>query len=176
MVRQAEIEEVTQTETTYSDSYGVAFFVMGDPATKGSYRPVTNKHTGKVFLKHSAGEKLARWRVFLRHGAHDAWDRRPLLKGAVRLEVGLLLRRPKSHHANNRRDRPLKKTAPRYPKIKRNDVDKLIRAVMDELSGTVYVDDGQVCSLKSTKTYARQEEDIGASIFVESMEPELENE
>jgi len=42
--------------------------------------------------------------------------------------------------------------------VKRPDVDKLARAALDALTGVLWKDDSQVCSLTAIKTYARPDE------------------
>lgn len=62
--------------------------------------------------------------------------------------------RPLSHHVANNRDRPLKEDAPFYPTVKRDDMDNLVKGVLDGLTGHAYDDDCQVVSLASVKRYA----------------------
>ena len=60
---------------------------------------------------------------------------------------------------------------PRPKTVRRNlpyvapDLDKLIRAVLDALTGVAYVDDGQVVTIKSTKTYG----DPGVTITLDTL-------
>lgn len=58
---------------------------------------------------------------------------------AVSVSLGFLLRRPKS----------VSREHPTVPP----DVDKLVRAVLDSLTGTVYEDDAQVTDMHVTKRY-----------------------
>jgi Holliday junction resolvase RusA-like endonuclease len=44
-------------------------------------------------------------------------------------------------------------SAPRLPAT-RPDIDKLLRAVLDALTGLVFVDDGQVVTVNMAKEYA----------------------
>lgn len=160
----------------FRTQYSVHFFVPGLAAGKGSYVPVVSRSTGRAFLKHSAGKKLESWRSRLRSCASEAWGEGKLLVGAVSVQSRIFLPRPKNHYRTGKNSHLLKKSAPKFPKTKKGDVDKLARAIMDELSRTVYVDDGQVADIDFKKRFAEKEEDVGASIFVSSMEPELENE
>jgi crossover junction endodeoxyribonuclease RusA len=63
----------------------------------------------------------------------------------VDLNLVFVLRRPAS--APKRRKRPAVKP----------DLDKLIRATLDALTGVLFLDDGQVCSLSVTKEYGEIE-------------------
>ena len=65
------------------------------------------------------------------------------LDGAVRLELGFVMPRPKSAP---------KRSTP--PAVKRPDLDKLVRAVMDAITGVVVVDDSQVVHLVASKRIA----------------------
>lgn len=54
---------------------------------------------------------------------------------------------------------------------KKPDLDKLVRAVQDALTGIIYKDDGQVCRLTANKNYAAHE---GVRIFVTDLEDTLQ--
>ena len=49
------------------------------------------------------------------------------------------------------------KTVKRKYPITRPDIDKMVRCVLDALTGIVYKDDSQVVSLSAMKTYAAKE-------------------
>lgn len=57
--------------------------------------------------------------------------------------------RPKAHYGKN----GVKKNAP-YWHTKKPDLDNLIKAVKDSLTGIVYRDDGQICLETANKRYA----------------------
>ena len=116
----------------------ISFTVMGQPVTQGSMRALISKATGKAILLPS--KTLAPWRSTV------AWEARkvfqgPLIEGPVVLVADFYVRRPKG-----------------LPKrwthaIKKPDLDKLVRAVGDSLSGVVWRDDSQVISITATKHY-----------------------
>ena len=69
-----------------------------------------------------------------------------ILIGAVKINLIFYLRRPKS--VKNRT----------YPHV-HPDLDKLIRAVLDAITGVLIKDDGQVVSIMSKKLYVVSEQE-----------------
>ena len=63
----------------------------------------------------------------------------------------------------------LKKQAPKYYIIKKNDLDKLVRSTLDGLTGVAYKDDSQVIRILASKRYA-DFEDEGAEIFIHALD------
>jgi Holliday junction resolvase RusA-like endonuclease len=86
---------------------------------------------------HSRGEALILWRTMIGLEARKV-GAFPV-PNPVEMTIDFRLPKPKTV----KRDLPY--VAP--------DLDKLIRAVLDALTGVAYVDDGQVVSITSTKTY-----------------------
>lgn len=103
------------------------------PVPQGSMR-----HIGNGRMIHNKATELAhfRARLALEAAKHFATPINEAV--SVSLEFGLL--RPKT----------VKRLEPTVPP----DLDKLVRAVLDGLTGVVYGDDSQVTSLKAAKFYA----------------------
>jgi Holliday junction resolvase RusA-like endonuclease len=80
-----------------------------------------------------------------------------IFTGAVKVDAIFVLPRPKAT--------PKKKTP---PAIKKPDSDKLARAVLDGMTGVVYVDDSQVVDVHSRKRLADIDETVGCQILVTS--------
>jgi Holliday junction resolvase RusA-like endonuclease len=74
----------------------------------------------------------------------------PLMSGAIRMTLTFALNRPHGHWSVKGE---LKASAPRSPSG-RPDLDKLIRAALDALTGVVYRDDAQIVMLYARKVYA----------------------
>lgn len=127
----------------------VEIYVPGTARPQGSKR-----HVGNGVLIESS-KALAPWRTTVAWHAAQAYRAAPLL-GAVHLTAEFVLPRPKR----------LPKRLPTPPHTTKPDTDKLIRAVMDALSGVVYRDDSQVIDLHPTKRYAELDEQPGARIRV----------
>jgi crossover junction endodeoxyribonuclease RusA len=117
----------------------ITFDVIGRPAPQGSKKSIGNNR----FVESS--KFLPAWRKAVRVAAEEAviasmWAR---VSGPVELEVMFYLDRPSSI---SKTQRPAPTVAP--------DLDKILRAVGDSLSGVVYDDDAQICRILAWKTYA----------------------
>lgn len=117
----------------------ITFDVLGRPAPQGSKRSVG----GGRFIE--ASKFLPTWRTDLKIAATEAaasneWT---VVDGPVELEVIFYLDRPSS----------ISKTARPYPVVP-PDLDKLVRAVGDALTGVIYRDDSQIIRLLAWKQYA----------------------
>lgn len=122
----------------------ITFRVNGIPIPQGSMKVIN----GRVL--HSQGSALASWRSLI------GWE--ASLAGAkphsdpVRIGITFIMPRPKTVK------RPLPSVAP--------DLDKLIRAVLDGLTGIAYADDGQVVQIEAQKLYGAS---VGAEIRLETL-------
>lgn len=137
-------------------------WVPGIPVTQGSMR-----HRGKGRMAHDNEEKLKPWRAVVAYHTAEGWHGGPS-EAAMSIGLRFCFRRPKTHYGTGRNSGALKKTAPKYPAGRRYDLDKLVRAVLDALTGVVYMDDGQVVDLgeKPHKCYAP---DPGVQIIVREL-------
>lgn len=126
----------------------IEFWVEGDPIPQGSMR---RGRRNKMF--HS-NKKLLPWREQMYKCAMNAKDGydffAPKEKG-ICLEAFFLLKRPKCG-----KNRNLHTFTP--------DLDKLMRAVGDALTGVMYEDDCQICELRLHKRYIVGNEIPGAII------------
>jgi crossover junction endodeoxyribonuclease RusA len=122
------------------------FFVPGKPVPQGSKR-----HVGNGILIESA-KGLKDWRSSIAFMATNGpYIERPT---PVSVHVVFVMPRPKS----------TPKQTP--PAVKRPDVDKLARGVLDALSSVSYDDDSQVTSLSVHKRLAEPGEASGAHIYI----------
>ena len=125
----------------------ITFFVPGKPIPQGS-----KKHVGRGIMVESAKD-LGPWRERV---ALAAKERAPApLTGALYLQVEFIMPRPASTP---------KKFTP--PAIKRPDLDKLIRAVMDGMTHICYHDDAQVIHIGADKRLAELDETPGVRIIL----------
>ena len=138
-----------------SESYTIK--VAGRPAPQGSKRHVG----GGRFIE--ASKYLRPWRTAVSTAARrltpDGWH----TNMGVSLTITFILARPKSHFRSNGK---LKDTAPRLCLGRIGDLDKLVRAVFDALTGIAYDDDSQVFDLHTERRYAIGYEKTGAIITV----------
>lgn len=107
--------------------------VYGVPVPQGS----KNVYRGR--LVEAQGTKLKVWREEVKQAAAKVYQDEPLT-GAIRLEVTFWMPRGKT----------VKRELPTVPP----DGDKLLRAIGDSLTGTIYVDDSQITDCTIFKRYA----------------------
>lgn len=110
---------------------------------------------GRALLVAHNAAKLKPWRQEIAESARAEGATPAPGPWAVRLEF--YVRRPTS--------RPKRHLEP----DKRPDVDKLVRSVLDALTGIVWHDDGQVVELQARKRYATAEQPEGVWIVTERL-------
>ena len=128
----------------------VAFVVDGTPAPQGS-KTIARNAAGKAHVRESS-RKLEPWRDAVALRAREAMAGRPPLAAAVELDVAFVFARPPSQYGTGRNAGRLKPSAPIY-RDKQPDLDKLVRAVGDALTGIVVVDDARIVELRARKFY-----------------------
>lgn len=130
----------------------VEWFVPGKPSPQGSKR-----HVGRGILIESSKD-VGPWRERVALAAHQMMQRSgfPVFDGPVTVTLDFVLPRPKSA--------PKTRTP---AATKRPDLDKLARACLDAISGTVITDDARVTSLSACKRLAEIGETPGVTIRVE---------
>jgi crossover junction endodeoxyribonuclease RusA len=115
--------------------FEITIDVSGEPASQGSHSVIH----GRIVQVNSAKHK--RWRNAVAFAAldliTDGWE---LLDEPLELSVIFYLPRPK--------------TATRAFPAVTPDVDKLLRAVFDSLSGVIYLDDSRIIRATAQKLYA----------------------
>lgn len=131
----------------------LTFRAFGTPVTQGSMSArVVN---GRTIVYHQRDAQLQSWRADVAEAAFLAlhlagWERN--MPTLVRLDMRFLFRRPDSHYTAAGGIRAHAKAA-----APGADLDKLVRAVLDALSGVLYDDDRRVVELSATKEWARSE-------------------
>lgn len=105
------------------------FFVEGEPIPQGSMKAFVR---GRRAVLVSDNPRLKEWRATIAANAPAL-----MLEGAVRLDVGFVMPKPKS----------VKRLLPHV----RPDLDKLIRALLDGLTGKCFKDDSQVVFISTLR-------------------------
>lgn len=148
----------------------IIFEVLGTPAPKGSSRAMLI--AGHALNVPSGSDvnrrKLKTWDANVRecataangYAVAPAFVQQPLW-----VHIRFFLRRPAGHFGK----KGLRESAPLWPTSK-PDVDKLARATLDSMKGTIYDDDSRIASLTVEKHYAGERPE-GASIAVMSLQP-----
>lgn len=121
------------------------FDVRGHPTPKGSTTRMPNGATLPAGTTESR-KRMGQWRDDVKQAAMIAMGEKPPMTGPVRLFVEFALMPPRTG-------------IPKYkwgwlPHTKKPDVDKLLRALNDALTGVVWRDDSQVCVCAINKVYA----------------------
>jgi crossover junction endodeoxyribonuclease RusA len=109
----------------------IQFRAIGAPVPQGSMKVIH----GRVL--HSQGSALAVWRSSVAWAAKQAGA--TLSDQPIDMAMVFIMPRPKSVK------RPFPTVAP--------DLDKLVRGVLDALTGIAYLDDAQVISISAHKIY-----------------------
>lgn len=174
--------------TAYSRQ--AAFFVPVRPAPKGSWKPVSMLRAGarrgsglkadyvtRLLPNNRKSEPFAKAVATI---ARLKWRGNPIPKGtAVAIRIAFIYRRPACHFGQTKGvpDRAkLRKDAPAFPVSvgEYGDADKLLRNVLDALTGIAYDDDAQVVQAIPRKVFGETE---GAMISINDVlsVEELEN-
>lgn len=136
----------------------LSFFVPGKPAPQGSKRYLGVKGGKGITVESS--KAVAPWRADVRAGAEKAMasGQAGFVAGeAVIVRLMFVMPRPAST--------PKRRTP---AAVKRPDVDKLARAVLDAISSAgAWIDDSQVVDLRASKRIAELDEVSGCVIVVE---------
>jgi Holliday junction resolvase RusA-like endonuclease len=79
----------------------------------------------------------------------------PLIEPSFPLSATITfhIRRPNSHFVNSRRNKGLRRNAPRTYVIGKLDLDNLVKFTLDANGGMIYVTDGQICHISCWKVW-----------------------
>lgn len=138
------------------------FIVLGVPAPKGSARAFFVKNLGRAVVT-AANAKTRPWEQAIRAEAERARDGAPAATGPVSVRAVFRMPRPKGHFAASG---ALRSSAP-AAHAKKPDADKLVRTLLDALTGVLFVDDGQVTRIDAEKRFVRFGESPGVEVEVE---------
>jgi crossover junction endodeoxyribonuclease RusA len=117
------------------------FFVPGSPIAQGSM----SVFNGRVV--HSNGAKLKAWRQQISNAARVIY--REPISGGVSVDMVFHITKPKTVTRSTPHVKP--------------DLDKYVRACLDALTGSAFLDDAQVITLTASKHYSNEP---GVSITV----------
>jgi Holliday junction resolvase RusA-like endonuclease len=137
--------------------------VVGKPQPQGSVKAFVPTHKGGAPVRRPDGSivvnltsdnpALKQWRDRVSDEALRAGALEPTPDVGFEVECTFFLERPKAHCGTGRNEGIVKDGAPAYPVV-RPDADKLLRAILDALTGRVWADDAQVVVATARKRYA----------------------
>jgi crossover junction endodeoxyribonuclease RusA len=137
----------------------VEFTVLGLPQPQGSKTVIQQKGRRPRMIEDNP--QTGPWRSTVVAAAHAAMTHHgdegtsgylPPLEGPLRLRAVFVFPRPAGHYGSGRNAGRLKPSSPLYVRT-RPDVDKLLRAVGDALTGVVFRDDAQLVIVQAEKHY-----------------------
>jgi Holliday junction resolvase RusA-like endonuclease len=137
----------------------ISFTVPGVPAPQGSL-------TRTSYGVRQSNPQTMPWRNAVAAAALEASNGGELYAGPVRLEATFVFARPRGHYRTGRHAGLLKPSAPLW-RTQAPDLDKLLRAVCDALTGVVVVDDAQIVETTARKCYGGPNFVPGAWIIIE---------
>jgi crossover junction endodeoxyribonuclease RusA len=126
-------------------SEGITFHVLGLPIAQGSKNQFGGESNAKL---------LKPWRNDMRVAAFGAMSGYPPWTGPVALRATFIFPRPQTHLRTGKRAGEVKDNAPGW-KSSAPDLDKLLRAVGDALTGVAFRDDAQIVDIAATKIYGQ---------------------
>jgi len=126
--------------------------VVGVPVPQGSKRVFHGR------LVDVNDRKLKDWRALV----GGSVEKLGYFDGPVKVELNFYLPRPKGHYGK----KGLLPSAPGRPSVK-PDIDKLVRACLDAMTGLTFRDDSQVVTVVARKLYASDSRLPGVHIEIE---------
>ncbi len=132
----------------------ISFFTPGIPMPKGSHFIRRGRIADSANRKTNtrAAGALDLWQDKVGWCARKEMRDLEVFEGAVAVSADFYILRPASHL---KKDGKLRKGKPIFP-VYKPDIDKLLRAVCDAMSGIVYADDCQVVSINSKERYINE--------------------
>ena len=134
------------------------FFVSGEPAAQGSMRAFVVK--GRAVMTHNS-KGVKPWRDAVAESALAAGWNEPL-DCAVELTVTFFYVRPATHYGK----KGLRPSASAYPEKAGKDLDKLVRAVGDALTGIAWRDDRRIVRCIAAREWGPRP---GAAIAIKAL-------
>jgi crossover junction endodeoxyribonuclease RusA len=120
------------------------FTVLGKTATKGSTRSMISRKTGRIVTM-ADNRNLGAWTQAAKWAALQAGAKVALKPAPIVISATFQFLRPKTK-------------ASREHHTVKPDIDKLLRALLDALTGICYEDDSQVVNVLAAKGYGSYEQ------------------
>lgn len=142
-----------------SEDKSLSFTVLGVPQQRGSKNAFAVKlknGTTRTVLADSNKKSVKHMRL-INVCAKTAMDRCgiDIATTPVQVNVRFAFARPKAHFGTGKNSKTLKQDAP-LQHTKQPDVDKLVRCLLDGMTGAVYADDRQVFDVIARKEWSTE--------------------
>lgn len=157
----------------------LALWIPGTPVAQGSMTAMVPQHPKTkqpyrrqgggivVNVKASNDATLKPWRAAINKAASEAFGTDIITEGSLAVEADFYLKRREGDWGTGKNAAVLKPHAEAAP-AQDPDVDKLLRALLDGLTGAVFADDNLVTRAIAQKNYAvPQAGGDGQGVFVE---------
>lgn len=148
-------------------TFAVSFTVYGTPAQMGSKKAFYSEKLGRAVITDDNSKQRKQWANAVSAAAADAMDGRELFVGPVRLVVRFYFARPQSHYGTGRNAGILKASAPQHH-AQSPDLDKLIRALGDAMTGIVFRDDKQIWLIEARREWTESQERAEVDVYREA--------
>ena len=125
----------------------IKFNVRGIPIPQGSAKALPRRGGGFPIITH-ANPKTKGWRAQVTSIAQEYAPAKPF-EGAIYVQLDFILPRPAYLRKIPKRG-PIK---PEASMTKRPDLDKLVRAIFDAITGVIILDDSQITLVVASKRY-----------------------
>ena len=121
------------------------------PPGKGSMDTFPHKQTGRMIVTPNS-KYLPGWQRAVSAAAQQAWPY-GVTSRAIAVRAVFIFPRPRSHYGTGRNVGTLKDWALKARPLRKPDVDKQLRGILDAMTGKVYRDDSQVTHEWACKVY-----------------------
>jgi crossover junction endodeoxyribonuclease RusA len=163
-LREAQRTRAAQAQWTRTDGRLISIEVLGEPAPKGSMRAMLVRGRPMMIPGGTSvnQKKLRAWTNAIKQAVAAALGCTGVMYAETALEVNLLFKlvRPKSVTTHR-------------PIAQKDDVDKLARATLDALTGSLYDDDGRIAVLVVEKQWGDPSKQ-GVVITIRPLDPPMQ--
>jgi Holliday junction resolvase RusA-like endonuclease len=155
------VEGTTGLDVTSIDS--MEFFVAGEPVPQGSTKSFYIEKLNRVVTTHG-NRNTERWRQRIAAEAQRCNEVRESTFFCEDRNCGYIVR------LHFQFSKPKSMPKKRHLNTKRPDLDKLIRAVLDGITGVLIPDDAQVIGIAASKSYCDGSHQPGLTISIRKKE------
>ncbi len=152
---------ITETHTVVRE---IRFTVPAVPVAQPRQRHAIRGTAKRAFVANytPTDDPVVAFKATVRMAAEAAYSGPPL-EGPLRVDAVFVLPRPQSKRWKTR-------AMPRYHHTGRKDLDNLAKSIYDALTGTLWIDDGQIAAADCVKVVAAGDEQPHVEICVFCLE------